>query len=88
MRMLAKVGCKTKTEFVSQHTKEVELFMGEIMDIGPTIALWMDAFDVMRKNDIKPVVIHCPLYKNKILSIEILLNTGLKSKVSDFFYVC
>ena len=46
MRMLAKVGCKAKTEFVSQHTKEVELYMGEIMGADSTIALWMDAFDV------------------------------------------
>ena len=49
MRVLAKVGCKAKTESISQHTKEVELFMGEIMDAGSTIAKWMDAFDVMRK---------------------------------------
>lgn len=85
MRMLAKVGCKAKTESISQHTKEVELFMGEIMDACSTIAKWMDAFDVMRKNDVRPVIIHCPLYKNKILSIEILLNNGLKRKVLDFF---
>ena len=85
MRMLAKVGCKDKIESISQHTKEVELFMGEIMDAGSTIAKWMDAFDVMRKNDVKPVIVHCPLYKNKILSIEVLLNNSLKRKVSDFF---
>ena len=85
MRMLAKVGCKAKTESISQHTKEVELFMGEIMGAGSTIAKWMDAFDVMRKNDVRPVVIHCPLYKNKILSIEILLNNSLKREVLDFF---